>query len=73
MAKKEKVSLVRSEAFESVEDALTAAMLRLDASNDRVGKLLSGDGLLPGIVDEQPEPADTPRLPERPARGAADA
>jgi hypothetical protein len=66
MSKKEKVSLRRSEDFESVDDALTAAMLRLDATNERVGQLLSGDaaraGQLPGMPDEQPEPTDTPRL-----------
>lgn len=77
MAKKEKVSLVRSEAFESVDEALTAAMIRLDTTNERVGQLLNSDpsrtDLLPGMPDDTPEPDDTPRLAEPSTRRDADA
>lgn len=66
MAKKDKVSLLRSEQFESVDDALTSAMLRLDASNERIVELLTseqpGQRELQGMEVEAPEPADTPRL-----------
>lgn len=66
MAKKDKVSLLRSEQFESVDDALTSAMLRLDATNERIVELLTsetpGQRMLEGVVDESPEPTDTPRL-----------
>lgn len=76
MAKKDKVSLLRSEQFETVDDALTSAMLRLDASNERIVELLSseqpGQRDLAGMAFETPEPADTPRLkPGAAARSAA--
>jgi hypothetical protein len=66
MAKKERVSLNRSEEFESVDDVLTAAMLRLDSSNQRVETLLLQSKDLPGLHDsadaapaaDAPAPAD---------------
>ncbi|MBP8129054.1 MAG: hypothetical protein KA184_05690 [Candidatus Hydrogenedentes bacterium] len=40
MSKKEKVTLVRSDDFEKVDQELTDAMALLDSANDRVNALL---------------------------------
>ena len=40
MSKKEKVNLVRSEDFESMDDALNQAMSLLDETNQRIEDLL---------------------------------
>ncbi len=43
MAKKEKISILREEQFEEVEEALSDAMANLDAANGRIAALLNSE------------------------------
>lgn len=63
MASKEKVSFVRSKEFESIDDELSEALNQLDASNERIVKLLESEptpifaeGRAATEVEEETEP-----------------
>lgn len=62
MAKKEKVDIVRSEEFESVDQELADAMALLDQVNARVIDLLQGE--------RPPAPAAAGVLADEPASAA---
>ena len=48
MSRKEKVSIIRSEEFASVEDELTAALDQLEQSNSRIQALLESETAIMG-------------------------
>lgn len=62
MSKKDKVSLVRSEDFEAVDQELAEAMALLDSVNDRVNSLLQA-------VPEPDMPVAAPGPPASNASG----
>ncbi len=43
MPKKDKISFLHSDDFESIDDELTAAMSRLEETNERIVSLLESD------------------------------
>lgn len=60
MSKKDKVSFVRTNDFEAVEEELNSALTLLDETNERVGELLSrehGQLEIPGVA----QPAEAPQ------------
>lgn len=54
MARKEKVSILRTEDFASVEDELSAALERLESANSRVLDLLAAETA--PSAEDQPTP-----------------
>ena len=48
MSRKEKVSIIRSEEFASVEDELAAALDQLEQSNSRIQALLESETAIMG-------------------------
>ena len=68
-AKKEKVEIIRTEAFEAVDDELGLAMNALEESNARIAELLSTEAR--GDLPFRNEPA--PAAPETPVPGPAPA
>ncbi len=59
MAKKEKIDIVRSKDFSSVDDELAAALAQLDEANVRVTEVLDSeklDALLNGAAESDSAP-----------------
>lgn len=70
MSKKEKISFLNSNEFESIEDELTAALSRLEEANERISGLLHGETADPDAgeaADAPEEPADTEAPESAPA------
>jgi hypothetical protein len=65
MSRKEKVSIIRSEEFASVEEELTTALSGLEDANARIQALLASEAAIMGepptvIPDGVQEPPPTP-------------
>ncbi len=69
MARKEKVTLIRSEDFASVEDELSAALEQLENANTRVLDLLATETA--PVEEERAE--ETPTMASAPPGGDAEA
>lgn len=69
MARKEKVTIIRSEDFASVEDELSAALEQLENANTRVLDLLASETAPVG----EERLVETPTMADAPPGGDADA
>ena len=73
MAKKEKIDIVRSKDFSSVDDELAAALAQLDEANVRVTEVLDSeklDALLNGAAESDTEPTTGEKAGEEPEEKA---